>query len=143
MILTVLKVNKYVELFKNNKYIDIFGCFPSFQYFPIYIQFLGNQLQFWHSNLLENPDSFEKNQNWWCQQTQHESIMQIELVCCMSIKRERRERCCEKTEYFSVWCANRPNFVFHILLGNLRFLKHIILYVLINPKVLLNIHTAS
>lgn len=61
-ILTVLKVNKYVELFKNNKYIDIFGFLPRFQYFAIYIQFLGNQLQFWHSNLLENMDSFEKNQ---------------------------------------------------------------------------------
>lgn len=43
-ILTVLKVNKYVELFKNNKYIDIFGYLPAFQYFAIYICFLGNQL---------------------------------------------------------------------------------------------------
>lgn len=84
-ILTALKVNKYVELFKNNKYIDVFGCIPGFQYFAIYIQFLGNQLQFCHGNLLENPNSFEKNQNWWCQQAHHKNIMQMLLLCCVNV----------------------------------------------------------
>lgn len=52
-----------LSVLKITNTLTLFGCLPRFQYFAIYIQFLGNQLQFWHSNLLENPDSFEKNQN--------------------------------------------------------------------------------
>lgn len=50
----------------------------------------------------------------------------------------------KKTAYFSEQVI-LENFVFHICLGNLRLLIHIILYIVIKPKVLLNIivHTAS